>query len=83
MHTYFWDSTLVQNSGAGDRDRTGDIQLGKLTFPKVARSKILKILSLRVSILFVIQMQWTHKTHMLPILHIRSPVAIDFGQYGQ
>ena len=69
--------------GAGDRDRTGDIQLGKLTFPLVHFSISPRITYLSGNSFIFNMMRWLHKAHILHRLHILSCISEDSGQYGQ
>ena len=69
--------------GAGDRDRTGDIQLGKLTFPFARFAISYRIRHLSSNLFICNMMQDDNRVHTLHSLHILSHISVDFGQYGQ
>ena len=69
--------------GAGDRDRTGDIQLGKLTFPLASFSITLRIRNLSRNPFIINMMQELNRVHTLHRLNILSCISVNSGQYGQ
>jgi hypothetical protein len=69
--------------GAGDRDRTGDIQLGKVTLPFARRGKIFKNLEYAHKHPTLMEMRGWYKAHISLHLHVLSPISVNYGQYGQ
>jgi hypothetical protein len=71
----------AENVAAGDRDRTGDIQLGKLTLPSASRSTAF-ISTIYVNKPFLLNnMEPLTKVHIdCGVFHILSHFSVGFGQ---